>query len=402
MKTFEISSRKTKNGRRKFKAILYEIFPDSCIDAVNEVGTEFNENGITWIQEYCEKALPSIKGMSLRCEFLDEERTELCGHGETEIIDGLPIFENAVVIGTFSKGYIQDIETEKGTKKVCIGEGEIDALCYNNFVKKLEEDLANGDAPNGSVEILKTDDNDGIIYKYGYKDKGRIPTVFEHSGYALLGIRPADQTAKILELNSKEELHEMTDMEVKSIVTQAVSEMSTHIVEINKCKEECETKIAEANAKVSEANELVATVTAEKDEAIANSAKIQEALDAAQKELSETYSKLEGLYAELEELREELGKAKAAERVNELNSAIASFSDEEKAYAQAEIDAFNAEPITSEINSVVNKIWEGIGKKAKEAEEQVTAEQNSAKSNIEDIFSEVGTAVPATEDTNIF
>lgn len=395
MKTFEISSRKTKNGRRKFKAILYEIFPDSCIDEVNEVGTEFNENGITWIQEYCEKALPSIKGMSLRCEFLDEERTELCGHGETEIIDGLPIFENAVVIGTFSNGYIEEIETEDGTKKVCIGEGEIDALCYNNFVKKLEEYLANGDAPSGSIEILKTDGNEGIVYKYGYKDKGRIPMVFEHSGYALLGIKPADPTAKILELNSKEELHEMTDNEVKAIVTQAVNELSTHTTELNKCKEECETKIAEAN-------EIVATVTAEKEEAIANSEKIQQALDEAKEELTKKYKELDDLYAELEALRNELAKAQAAERVNELNAAIAAFSDEEKGYAQAEIDAFNAEPINSEINSVVNKIWEGIGKKAKEVEAQVIAEKNSANSNIEDIFGEVGTAVPATEDVNIF
>lgn len=398
MKTFEISSRKTKNGRRKFKAILYEIFPDSCIDEVKEVGTEFNENGITWIQEYCEKALPSIKGMSLRCEFLDEERTELCGHGETEIIDGLPIFENAVVIGTFTKGYIEDIETDDGIKKVCIGEGEIDALCYNNFVVKLEEDIANGNAPHGSIEILKTNENDAILYKYGYKDKGRIPTVFEHSGYALLGIRPADQTAKILELNSKEELYEMTDIEVKSIVSQAVNEMSNNIVELNKCKKECE-------AKVTEANEALATAVEEKEAAIAHSTKIQEALDAAKTELSETYAKLDSLYAEIEELKDELGKAKAIERVNELNSAISSFTDEEKSYAQAEIDAFNAEPITSEINSVVNKIWEGIGKKAKEVESEkakVTAEQNAAKSNIEDIFSEVGTAAPTSEDTNIF
>lgn len=394
MKTFEISSRKTKNGRRKFKVVLYEIFPDSCIDEANEVGTMFNENGITWIEEYCEKSLPSIEGMSLRCEFLDEDRTELCGHGETDIVDGMPIFENAVVIGTFNKGYIDDIETDDGIKRVCIGEGEIDALCYNNFVKKLEKDIAEGNAPNGSVEILKTNGNDGIVYKYGYKDFGRIPTIFEHSGYALLGVKPADQTAKILELNNKEDLHEMTDNEIKAIVTETVQEMSSHSVEINKCKEECEQKVAEAN-------ELVVTATEEKEQAIANSIKIQEALDAARQELEETYKKIDGLYSELEELREELGKAKAAERINELNSAIADFSDEEKEYAKTEIDAFNADPISTEINSVVNKIWEGIGKKTKEAE-VVSRENNSVNTNIDDIFSEVGTAVPVVEDTNIF
>ena len=70
MKTFEIfseSKKKGQNGRRKFKAILYQIFPDSCVDEEKEVGTQYNKNGITWLREYCEKALPSIKGMSLKC-----------------------------------------------------------------------------------------------------------------------------------------------------------------------------------------------------------------------------------------------------------------------------------------------------------------------------------------------
>ena len=397
MKTFEISSRQSKNGRRKFKAILYEIFPDSCINETEQVGTQFNENGITWIKEYCENALPSIKGMSLKCEFLDDERTELCGHGETEINseDGLPVFENAVVIGTFDKGYIEEVEMPNGeVKTVCVGEGTIDGLCYHNFCKKLDADIKNGNAPSGSVEILKTDGNEGIVYKYGYKDFGRIPTIFEHSGYALLGIRPADQTAKILELNSKEDLDKMTDVEIKALVTQTVEELSAHTVEINKCKEEC-------NQKIAEANEMVATVTAEKDEVIANSEKIQTALDECKAELEETYKKLDVLYEEMDELRDELGKAKAKERVGELNSAIVNFSDDEKAYAQAEIDAFNADPIKSEINSVVNKIWEGIGKKAK-SDAAVVAEQNAAKTDVEDIFAEVSASATADKDANIF
>ncbi len=129
MKSFEISSRNSKNGRRHFKVILHEIYPNSCVDEANGVANVYNENGISWIKEYCENALESIKGMSLKCEFLDEDRTELCGHGETEIKDGLPIFENAVSLGTFENGYITEIETEEGTKTVCIGEGTIDGLC---------------------------------------------------------------------------------------------------------------------------------------------------------------------------------------------------------------------------------------------------------------------------------
>lgn len=394
MKLFELSNKVKSNGRRRFKAILYRIFPDSCVDEINQVGTMYNSNGITWIREYCEKALPSIKGMSLRCEFADPERTELIGHGMTDVIDDTPIFEDAVQIGTFTNGYIDDIETDEGVITVCIGEGEIDAQCYHNFVSKLDEDIANGIYPSGSVEIMRTGDNDGIVYKYGYVDKGRIPCEFIHSGYALLGVAPADDNAKLIELNekNKEDSDKMTEEEIKKIVEQVCNEMAAQITEMNKCKKELEQKCDEACAQVK-------TVTSEKNALMASSEAIQKALDAAQAELGEKYAEIEKLYAELDELRDELGKARARERVGEMNAAIAGFSAEEQAYAKAEIDAFNADPVASEINSVVNKIWEGIGKKAK-ADAAKVVETNAAV-EIEDIFGEVSTPV-AAEDANIF
>ena len=398
MKTFEIfneTSEKGQNGRRKFKAILYRIYPDSCVDEENEVGTMYNRNGITWLKEYCEKALPSIKGMSLKCEFLDDERTELCGHGMTDVIDGVAIFENAVVIGTFEEGYIDEVELANGEKiTACIGVGEIDSSCYHNFCQKLDENIANGIYPNGSVEILRTAENEGIVYKYGYKDKGRIPTEFIHSGYALLGITPADDSARLVELNEmqKEDIDKMTESEIKALVEQTVSAMVNCTSEINQCKEDCDKRVAELN-------EVIENLTNEKAEISANSEKIQAALDECKKELEETYKKLDGLYEELDELREALGKAKAKERIGELNAALADYSDEEKAYAQAEIDAFMEKPVESEINSVVDKILIGIGKKVKET--SVTNEQNSAKTDIEDIFSGVDASTPA-EDKDIF
>lgn len=393
MKTFEVSSKRTKNGRRKFKVILHEIYPDECIDEASECGTVFNDNGITWIERYCQEALSSIKDMSVRVEFLDEDRTQLCGHGMTDIKDGMPVFENADVIGHFTKGYITKIEDENGNEKtVCCGEGYLDEMCYANYIAKLEEEIENNSAPFGSVEIFRTENNDGIKYLYGYKEQGRIPTEFIYSGYALLGVAPADHTAKILELNSKEENTKMNEQEIKNLIAQTVNEMSNHTAEMNSCKDDCEQKIAEANAKVE-------SISAEMNELQASSEALQKALDEAREELSEKYKEIDALYEELNELREALGKARAKERVGEMNSAIASFTDEEKAYAQAEIDAFNNDPIASEINSVVNKIWEGIGKKAK-AEEVVVIEQNAA--NIEDIFGEITIVTSSNEDENIF
>lgn len=394
MKQFELSSSNSNNGRKKFKAVLYTIFPDSCIDEKNQVGTMYNKNGITWIKKYCEKALPSIKGMSLRCEFTDEERTEILGHGETGIIDGKPVFEDAVVIGTFTNGYIDEIETEDGIKTVCIGEGEIDSQCYHNFIVKLEEDISNGIYPNGSVEIMKTNENKEIIYKYGYKELGRIPTEFIHSGYALLSITPADDSAKLIELNkNKEEKEEMTDLEIKKIIKEAVDEMSA-----------CNDKIREIEAKcakqLQEKNEELKKITDEKNQELVNSKKIQEALDNLKKEYEELDNKWIALDKERKTLEKALGEAKARERIASLDTAIADFTEDEKAYANKEIEEFKKDPNRYEVNSVVNKIWEGIGKNAKSVKKRNTLEINSY---VDDIFGEVVEANSSNiEDMNIF
>ena len=390
MKIIELSSKQSKNGRRKFKAILHRIFPDDCI--VDGVGTQYNENGITWIREYCENALPTIDGMSLRVEFLDEERTEICGHGETEIVDGLQLFENATVIGTFKKGYIDELEVNGEKQLVCIAEGEIDEACYKSFVEKLDEDLADGNAPYGSVEIYKTSDNDGIIYKYGYHDYGRVPEKFIYSGFALLGVKPADNSAKLLELNSKNK-EEQNNMDEK-MLQGFVSDIKQVISETNSKNEELSKTIAELNEAIADKDKTIAELNASSEE-------LKVALEKAEKDYQEVWKKEDELYNEIKELKAQLAEAQAKERVGEMNSAIADFSDEEKAYAQAEIEAFTADPINCEINSVVNKIWEGIGKKAKE-DAKIVSEQNASNNEVDDIFAEVSEINSADEDDSIF
>lgn len=395
MKKFEISSKKDKNGRRKFKVVLHTIHPDSCIDKDDESGTQYNKNGITWIREYCEKALPSIKGMSIRCEFVDEDRTQILGHGETDVIDGEPTFEDAVVLGTFTEGYIQDIQTDDGVETVCIGEGEIDAQCYHNFIVVLEENIANGIYPNGSVEIMHTSQNESIVYKYGYKDKGRIPTEFIYSGYALLGIAPADDSAKLIELNKKheEESKIMNELEIRALVTQVVTELSTHEAELNQCK-------ADYDNKVTELNKEIEKITAEKNELVATVDQLKEAIDKLEQEKRKIWEKQEELYQEGQALRQALAEAQAKERIGEMNSAIAAFSENERAYAKTEIDAFMESPTTIEINSIVNKIWEGIGKAAKENERRATELNADSTDDADDIFSGVDSG--SAEDLNIF
>ena len=395
MKSFELSKKDSKNGRRHFKVVLHEVYPDSCVDEKNGVASKYNENGISWIREYCENALPTLKGKSIRCEFLDEERTYLAGHGETETKDGLPIFENAVMIGTFEKGYITDIETDDGIKTVCIGEGTIDGLCYHNFCEKIEEDIEDGNAPYGSVEILKTGDNPSIIYKYGYKEYGRIPMVFEYSGYALLGVRPADKTAKILELNQSnvnKEDFTMGENEIKTIVSQVISEMNSSAEEIEKMREECEKRIAESQSLVDELQQEIKDL----NENIAELEAKVAALNDANSALS---TEKETMTVEINELKSNLEDAQKKEKIGELNAAIEGFTEDQKALAQAEIDAFNENPLTSEINSVVDKIHAEIGKKYME---EVKKSSEYEEDEVEDIFSEINEKKVSEEDVDIF
>jgi len=396
LKTFEIQSKEQRNGRRNFKVILHRIFPDDCVNEAEQVGTMYNDNGITWIREYCEKALPTIAGMPLRCAFLDEERTELAGHGLTDIVDGEPVFEDAVMIGSFTGASIDEVENEDGeTILAVIGEGEIDAACYHNFVEKLEEDMAIGDAPYGSVEIMHTSENEQIQYVYGYKDKGRIPMDFIYSGLALLGVSPADYNSKLIELNETQNKEDMTmnESELKALITSVVGELSNQTAELNQLRADCEAQVNEANTArdnaINELNELNASVD-----------QIKAALEDARNELSAKYQELDALHAELCTLQKELGEAKARERVGEMNAAVAQFTNEEKAYASEQIDAFNADPMSVEINSIVEKIYEGIGRSKKEAE-GVVVETNETDVDIADIFSPVS-LTNEPEDLNIF
>lgn len=394
MATFELSSKRYKNGRRPFKAVLYELQPPECV--VDEVGTKYNKNGITFLEEYAKNALDSIKDMSITASFLDEERTLLSGHGMTDIQDGMPIFDQAEVIGHFTEGYIADVEINEETKRCVCGNGYIDEMRYKALVSVVESELENGNTIDGSIEIFKSEGNDGICYKYGWKDKGRIPSEYIHSGYALLGIQPADSSATLLELNSqKNNKEENENMEFN--MNEMKSIIQSTIIELNNKENELNTKISELNQTLSEKDSVIA----EKDDKIVE---LNATVEQVQKALDDLRKEQESFWEERKALEEELGRLKAQARLAELNSAIEKFSDEEKKFAEVEINSFNENPMDGEIQVIVSKIYAGIGKASKKASEDARiAEINSAKEpTIEDIFSEICSEVHVEEDLDIF
>lgn len=396
MPIFELSSKKHKNGRRPFKASLYELQPPECV--VDDVGTKYNKNGITFLEEYASQTLESIKDMSVRVEFIDDERTMILAHGDTGVSDdGLPLFNNATTIGHFTKGYIADITLNGETKRCVCGDGYLDEMAYQPFIQSLETQLNNGNSVDGSIEIYRTDNNDAIVYKKGWLEKGRIPTEYIHSGWDMV-INPADTSSTLLELNNSK-----TNKEDKTLDEKELKELiQSTISETNSKNEEMLAKITELNSTICEKDSIIA----EKDEKIvelnATVEQVQKALDDLKKE-HETYC------AERDALEKELGELKAKARLGELNAAIEGFSDEEKKYAESEINSFNEKPLEGNIDAIVDKIYAGIGQASKKASDDArVAEQNSAKENkdneVIDIFSEMCSETQNTdeEDVNIF
>ena len=205
MRILELSSKDDKDGRRRVKVILHEIYKDK---------SQHNKNGITWLEEYCKNNIDSVKGISITCEFTNDERTEILGHGETGIEDGVPILENATMIGVLERGYIDDIVVDGESKRVVVGEGYIDAMRYKNFVDVLEEKIKANETIFGSVEIIGTRKNGNRIkYLNGYQEIGRIPTEYRYSGFAILGVMPSDETARLIEINDRKENGDMEKLE---------------------------------------------------------------------------------------------------------------------------------------------------------------------------------------------
>lgn len=382
-KCFELSSKKYKNGRRKFTAVLYKLQPPESV--IDGVGTQYNKNGLTFLEEYSSAQLDSIKDMSVTVSFLDEERTQILDHGFTEMNteDGLPTFQNATTIGHFTKGYIDDVEINGEMVRCVIGDGFLDEMRYHAFVEKLEEDLTNGISIEGSIEIYRDENHETIVYANGYREKGRIPQYFIHSGWAMV-MNPADTNSQLLELNenqNKEEKNKMDENKIIEVIQKAITET-------NSVKADSEAKIAELNyqieAKDTEIKEL------------------NEAKEAAETNASEKDSKIAELEAENAKLKEELAACKKKELNSAFDERLSVYTNEQKACVESEINSYKENPMDGDADAIISKICVNIV--AKQMEDAKIAEQNSAKEEDKvDIFSEVNSAEEEeNEDVNIF
>ena len=394
----EISKRAAKGGRVPIKIALLKIHED-----INEV----NRNGLHWDETFVTNAMESAISMPICAEFVDEDKSVPLGHGLTGTIvdeNGIsePVFENSETVGVIESVAIETINNGESDIKALVGNGVLFNHRYPALVKWVRENYATNTVDT-SIEIMgKPENQNKIIYlEEQPTEEYRTPSDFLFSGTAILSLSPADENAVVLEVAQKKEQNkedteqmEFNMDEIKLVIQNTISE--------------CNNKDTELNSKITELNSVVAqkdSELAEKDEKIVE---LNATIEQVKKALADLEIEREAYWAERDALQKELGELKAKARLGELNAAIKDFSEDERKFAESEINSFNEKPLEGDINAIVSKIYTGIGMASKNAEAEKVAELNSKKeemTKIEDIFSEMCSEEikdEKIEDINIF
>lgn len=381
-KILELSSA-SKGGRKRIEIVLHKI--------PNEI-LEVNRNGIHWTEKNTQANIESVSGIPICAEFLDEDKEIPLGHGytSTERIGGkdTPLFENSVVVGSIESGEIKDVEVNGETIKALVGIGFLYNQRFPKFTQWVKKNLIFSKVDT-SIEIVGKEENENrILYEEGASDSYRIPKVYDYSGVAILSVLPADSDAIVLECatanNQNKEEQNMDEKVLKDLIVSTISET-------NSKNDEFLNKINELN-----------TALDKKD------AEIKELKDSKESEtnsLEEKERKIEELNSKIADLEKELAECKKSEQNAALDNAVKDFSDDEKKFAESEINSFRENPVEGNVDAIVSKIYACIGQAKKKAEaESKTNEQNSAKeTETIDIFAEVNSAnADDKEDIDIF
>lgn len=401
----ELSSKSSKGGRRKIRMVLLTLHKKD----------EKNLNGISWNEEYVLNNLDSIKGIPICASFVDSELKDIpLDHGYTETVeigDGKsePLFNNSECCGVIEDAKIEDLEINGEIKRVLVGYGYLFYQRYKNFCDYLKKNILLSDVKS-SIEIVGKNGG-SIIYDGGYNKELRYPQVFDFSATAILGgvVKEADENCYVLEVAQKQEKlkEEKKNMEFDKKEFEEV--LKSTLAEINSEKKSHDDEVSELNNKITELN---SQIEAKDADIAARDTQIAE-LNAKVEQMEKDMKKKDD---EKEDLEKEVTKAKASEKLSEVEAALKDFSDEEKEVAKEDIkklkDEINAckkkselNNVTSEINSIKSKICMEIVAKQKQAESEARiSEQNSEEVKIEDIFSEVCSEkyVDDDEEVNIF
>lgn len=348
----ELSNANKVTGRRKIKAVIHEIYDSN---------DQYNKNGISWNEQYTKNNLDTVRGMAICVEFIDPEKSEPLGHGITDVKDGKPIFEDSVMVGVFEEGSIETIKVKGRKIKALVGTGYINEQRYPLFVRWLVSEMNSERTPEGSVEICAKEGYESIVYDGGYKEKGRVPQIYDYTGYCILGVEPADDSAVVLELNENKNKEEK-DMN-KELIKELNEKIETKTNEINSLNN----KVKDGDKKIKELNEKIT--------------KTEKMLGEKTKEVNSLNDTVKKKDEEIDKLTKELNELKNEKLKNELNEKLDKYTDNEKEVANKLIETFNKKPSEELLNNIITEINNHIVKQMidQRTAQKVTAETNSKK-----------------------
>ncbi|MEK4006349.1 coiled-coil domain-containing protein [Paenibacillus sp. FSL H3-0333] len=378
----ELSQKQNASGRRYIRWVVHEI--------QNDV-TQWNKNGISWSEQYVLNNIETAKNMPIVVQFIDYNKSEPWGHGYlSEVKGNEPIFEDSVVVGVATDASIETVEVNGKSIRALVAEGYIFEQRYSAFVDWLKTEMFDGKLPETSVEICvkKDSNNEVIIYDGGWKEKGRVPMIYDYSGSAILGIEPSDDNAVLLELNSKFNKEEKMDKTENALIVELNGKVETKINEINTLNnkiKDFEVDIAKKDEKITELNSAINDAQKKSSE---NLESVTNELNTVKTALQDKESVISTLTSEVNELRQFKKITEDKALIAELNEALKDFTDKEKETVKSKVETFSAEPTKEKINEIVSEVNSFIAKTILEnrKNKEAKSETNSAADVYGDIL----------------
>lgn len=383
MQDIEFNEAREPDGKRHFKVSLHEIYPDR---------THTNENGICYLREYTERNMGVINESTipLCCAFADDAKRVPIDHGVTGIRarDGMPLFEDSVVVGVINRAEIETVELQGEQKTVLMGYGVIYEQRYPQLAEWIDSHLAANVPIHGSVEFVgKAENNGEIKYEDNWSDELRVPTDYLYSGYCLLTVPAGDNAAFLLELNNRlsKEGNQMNE-EIRKEITETIvnSFGQLHGAE-ETLRSENESLKSDINARNSQIEELNAKIT-----------ELEEKLAAKDEEINTLKTESANAAASVNQMQEELNQVKVNDALAKFDATMSAYTDEQKAVASAEIEAYKANPLGNE--AVINQITDKIEAAAYRSMKVKQAEINQKKV---DLSSLIGAVPTVNKETTI-
>lgn len=366
---------------------------------------QWNKRGITWLEEYVIANIESAIGMPIVVSWI-VDREIPSDHGSYSFDEeGNRYFYDSDTVGFVKNAYISETTVDGITSKKLVCKGYIFKERYPKFCEWMKQNLKENVPIKGSVEIDGKGDSQQIIYESGNgQDEngnlmiGRIPTVFDFTGLAILSdvVRPADNGSEIIELNTlnnesnkgdsemEKQIEELTAKveELTSLLTSCQEELDSCKKELNTCKEEKESCTTELN----ECKATVENTAKELNECKEKENELNSIIVKANKTIESQKTVISELNSEIEPLREMKSKMELEAKQAEINAYFETIKSE---------NGFTADELNSLKEEFVDKCdLEGL--KAKEQElcvnkfkemkklESLEAELNSHKAKDED------------------